>query len=60
MLLGDGESAGSAEHHQVQQGVGAQAVGAVDAGGGRLAAGVQSGHHLVHPVGVIDHLVGGD
>jgi hypothetical protein len=36
-----------AKHHQVQQAVGAQAVGPVHRGAGRLARGIEAGHHLL-------------
>lgn len=47
--LGDvcnAESTGAAEHHDVQQRVGAQAVGAVHGGTGSLARSEQALHHL--------------
>lgn len=56
MLISDGEGTGPAEHHQVQQRVGSQSVGAVDTGAGRLAAGVQAADHLVRSVLVCDDL----
>lgn len=56
VLLSDGEGAGSAEHHQVQQRVSPQSVGTVDTGTRRLTAGIQSRNHLVNSVGMSDHL----
>lgn len=58
VLLGNGESAGSAEHYQVQEGVGAQSVRTVDAGARRLTTGVQTRNHLIGSVGVSDDLMG--
>lgn len=56
VFICDGEGAGPAEHHQIQQRVGAQSVGAVYAGTGRLTAGVQAANHLVRSVLVRDDL----
>lgn len=56
MFISDGEGAGPAEHHQIQQRVGAQPIGAVDAGTRRLAAGIQPGNDLVRSILVCDDL----
>lgn len=58
MLLGDSEGAGSAEDYQVQQRVGTKPVSAMNAGTGRLTAGVQSRNHIVLSAAVSDHLMG--
>lgn len=58
VLLCDGEGAGSAKHHQVQQRVSAQPVSAVDTGTCRLTTGIQSRNHLVSSIGVSDDLMG--
>ena len=59
VLLGDGLGAGAAEDDQVEQGVDAQAVGAVHGGAGGLAGGVQSGNDGVLAVLVGDDLMKG-
>lgn len=57
MLLGDRFGARPSEHDEVEQGVGAEAIGSVDAGRGVLAAGVQTWDHLVAAVVVLsEHL----
>ncbi len=43
----DGDAGGAAEDDDVEQRVGAETVGAVDAGRCRLAGGQQTGHDLV-------------
>lgn len=54
--LGDGERAGAAEHHDVEQRVGTQPVGAVHRRAGRFARGEQAGNDAVLAVVVGDHL----
>lgn len=58
VLLGNGESAGSAEHYQVQKGVSTQSVRTVDASTCRLATGVQTRNHLIGSIGISDDLMG--
>lgn len=58
VLLGNGESTGSTEHDQVQEGVSTQSVSTVDAGTSRLATGIQTRNHLIAPIGMSDDLVG--
>lgn len=58
VFLGNGEGAGSAEHHQIQQGVGTQSVSTMDAGTGCLATGIQARDHLVLPVSMRNYLMG--
>ena len=48
--LGQVQADGAAEHDEVDQAVGAQAVGAVHRHAGRLADGVEAGHHRVRIV----------
>lgn len=55
-LLGDGLGAGAAKDDQVEEGVGAETVGAVHGGAGGLAGGVQAGDNLVGAVLVGDDL----
>ena len=45
--FGEPEAGGAAEHDEVDQAVGAQAVGAVDADAGRLADREQAGHDRI-------------
>ena len=57
VLVNDGVGAGAAEDNQIQQGVGAQAIGPVDRGTGRFARCVQAWDNLVAFLfGVLDHL----
>ncbi len=56
--LGAVGGGGAAEHHQVEQRVGAQAVGAVDRDAGRLADRHQAGHGLDLAVRLGHHLAG--
>lgn len=58
VLLGNGESAGSTEHYQVQKGVSAQSVRTMDAGTRRLATGIQTRNHLIGSIGMSDDLMG--
>lgn len=53
---GDGGGAGAPEHDDVEQGVGAEAVGAVHGRAGRLAGRQQPAHHFVRPVLMRYHL----
>lgn len=56
MFISDGEGAGPAEHHQIQQRVGSQPIGAVNTGARRLAASIQPANDLVRSVLVCDDL----
>ena len=56
VLTGDSLGASPAEDDQVEEGVGAEPVGAVHAGAGGLARGVQAGDNLILSVLVGDDL----
>jgi hypothetical protein len=49
----DEQARGATEHHQVEQRIAAQTVGAVNGYAGRLAAGIQARDDLVVAVGVL-------